>query len=365
AFNNRIGVSVNNGSGAVQTWTVYDGSNPYADLNSTGQVTDRYLYSPVVDAVLADVSTAGGGTTSWELADELGSVRDVVSAQGAVIDHIQYDSFGNILSQSNPSNGDQFTYAQQQTDATGLNYDRARYYNPATGRFISQDPTGFAAGDVDLYRYVGNSPTTEVDPTGLQESGGSPSLYTPGQAAAPPGQQPQQGPNASPPTTTPPNANSPGQPYRGSAGSQQLRPFPPVQAPPAGQSWFYNPSTNSWYLGPAVVCTPPQVPRLAVPAPTIQMPPYATDILAPPSHIEIPPDWLRRSEERMQKEMQKQIDSGYYDDMFKNAQSSGSPWWKPYEDIGKSVGGGIKGGKPYGDLHLQIPLSPPYNIGPQ
>ena len=46
----------------------------------------------------------------------------------------------------------------------------------------------------------------------------------------------------------------------------------------------------------------------------------------------------------MQKEMQKQIDSGYYDDMFKNAQSSGSPWWKPYEDIGKSVGGGIKGG---------------------
>ena len=132
-----------------------------------------------------------------------------------MIDHIQYDSFGNILSESNPSNGDQFTYAQQQTDATGLNYDRARYYNPATGRFISQDPTGFAAGDVDLYRYVGNSPTTEVDPTGLQESGGSPSLYTPGQAAAPPGQQPQQGPNASPPTTTPPNANSPGQPYRG------------------------------------------------------------------------------------------------------------------------------------------------------
>jgi RHS repeat-associated protein len=117
------------------------------------------------------VSTAGAGTTSWELADELGSVRDVVSAQGTVIDHIQYDSFGNILSQSNPSNGDQFTYAQQQTDATGLNYDQARYYNPATGRFISQDPTGFAAGDVNLYRYCGNGVTYQTDPTGLQDTG--------------------------------------------------------------------------------------------------------------------------------------------------------------------------------------------------
>ena len=166
-FNNRIGVSVNNGTGAVQTWTAYDGANPYADFNSSGQVTHRYLYSPAVDAVLADISTAGTGSTSWELADELGSVRDVVSAQGTVIDHIQYDSFGNILSESSPSNGDRFKYAQQQADATGLDYDQARYYNPATGRFISQDPTGFGGGDVNIYRYCGNDPTASTDPTGL------------------------------------------------------------------------------------------------------------------------------------------------------------------------------------------------------
>ena len=108
----------------MQTWTVYDGSNPYADFNSSGQLTHRYLYSPAVDAVLADISTAGTGSTSWELADELGSVRDVASAQGTVIDHIQYDSFGNILSESSASNGDRFKYAQQQADATGLDYDQ-------------------------------------------------------------------------------------------------------------------------------------------------------------------------------------------------------------------------------------------------
>ncbi len=197
-LNNRIGVSVNTGSGAVQTWTAYDGTNPYADFNSSGQTTHRYLYSPAVDAVLADVSTSGSGSTSWELADELGSVRDVANVQGTVIDHDQYDPFGNLISESNPSNGDRFKYAEQQADATGLSYDRARYYNPATGRFISQDPAGFGGGDVNLYRYVGNDPTAMTDPTGEMAyvppgpvgnpwavSGGA-YYYTPAASAPPP-----------------------------------------------------------------------------------------------------------------------------------------------------------------------------------
>ena len=124
AFNNRIGVSVNNGSGAVQTWTAYDGANPYADFNSSGQVTHRYLYSPAVDAVLADVSTSRHRNHLLGVGRRAGQCTRRGQRQGAVIDHIQYDSFGNILSQSNPSNGDRFKYAQQQADATGLDYDQ-------------------------------------------------------------------------------------------------------------------------------------------------------------------------------------------------------------------------------------------------
>ena len=41
-----------------------------------------------------------------------------------------------------------------------------------TGRFISQDPTGFGGGDVNLYRYCGNSPASNTDPTGLQSTNG-------------------------------------------------------------------------------------------------------------------------------------------------------------------------------------------------
>ena len=46
-------------------------------------------------------------------------------------------------------------------------YYRARYYNPETGRFISEDPIGFAGGDNNLYRYVKNASLISRDPLGL------------------------------------------------------------------------------------------------------------------------------------------------------------------------------------------------------
>ena len=53
--------------------------------------------------------------------------------------------------------------------ASNLYYLRARYYDPATGRFLGQDPVPF----LQRYSYVGNSPTNLVDPSGRQSGGGS------------------------------------------------------------------------------------------------------------------------------------------------------------------------------------------------
>jgi RHS repeat-associated protein len=50
---------------------------------------------------------------------------------------------------------------------SGQYYDRARYYDEAIGRFMAQDPIGFAGGTEDLYEYVGNDPINETDPSGL------------------------------------------------------------------------------------------------------------------------------------------------------------------------------------------------------
>ena len=57
---------------------------------------------------------------------------------------------------------------------TGLYDYRARWYDPATGRFASEDPAGFDADDMNLYRYVGNNPMIYTDPSralGLLGSG--------------------------------------------------------------------------------------------------------------------------------------------------------------------------------------------------
>ena len=96
ALNNRIGID----DSGTQTWTVYDGTNPYADFNGSGTLEERYLFGPgvvngaVVDELLA--RTSSGGTTAWYLTDKLGSVRDIVSSSGTELDHVVYDSFGNI-----------------------------------------------------------------------------------------------------------------------------------------------------------------------------------------------------------------------------------------------------------------------------
>jgi RHS repeat-associated protein len=61
-----------------------------------------------------------------------------------------------------------FFYVGQEYDAsTGLQYSRARYYDPVSSEFISQDPLGFAGGDTNLYRRAGNSPANATDPSGM------------------------------------------------------------------------------------------------------------------------------------------------------------------------------------------------------
>jgi RHS repeat-associated protein len=64
-----------------------------------------------------------------------------------------------------------FAYTGRERDEeTGLYYYRARYYDPAVGRFVSEDPLGFAAGDTNLVRYVGNKTLIARDPMGRQET---------------------------------------------------------------------------------------------------------------------------------------------------------------------------------------------------
>lgn len=67
------------------------------------------------------------------------------------------------------SSNNPYQYTGRENDGTGLYYYRARYYSPSLKRFISEDPTGLAAG-LNEYAYVDDSPVNEVDPEGLAGS---------------------------------------------------------------------------------------------------------------------------------------------------------------------------------------------------
>jgi RHS repeat-associated protein len=110
--------------------------------------------------------------------------------------HVDYDSFGNIEDETffdetgsqiaNPATDpdaiDQLFYytGQERDEATGLQLHGRRWYDPATGRFASEDPI---AADVNLYRYALNNPVLNVDPTGLYTQ--LPTSYLPAFAGNP------------------------------------------------------------------------------------------------------------------------------------------------------------------------------------
>ena len=129
----------------------------------------RYLWGPT--GIVARQSS--GGTVAWYLADQLGTVRNIINNSGAIIDHVDFSAFGTVLNESSPTNGDRFTgFAMLERDTvTGLNLAVYRGENSGTGRWVSEDPVGINGGDDNFYRYVLNEPTYGEDPLGLQQAG--------------------------------------------------------------------------------------------------------------------------------------------------------------------------------------------------
>jgi RHS repeat-associated protein len=178
AFDRRISKNVDStpsdSQDGVVTYFVYAGSDVIVEWNDPDGAggapaveSMRYLHGPAVDQVLAQED--GANAVQWHLADHLGTVHGLVSQAGQVVNHLKYDSYGNLISETNPAVTTRYRFTGREFDQeTGLMYYRARYYDPAVGRFISEDSWGLSAG-VNLYAYVGNSPSQAVDPFGHEE----------------------------------------------------------------------------------------------------------------------------------------------------------------------------------------------------
>lgn len=161
---------------------VYDGNQIVLQFDKSGtgsasasDLSHRYLWGPAVDQLLADehvgsLQTPGG--VVWPLTDQLGTVRDLATYNSqndvtTIANHRVYDAYGNLTSQTSAVDcvfG--FTGKLHDSD-TGLQNNLNRWYDASVGRWMSEDPSGFDAGDGNLNRYVGNSPITATDPSGL------------------------------------------------------------------------------------------------------------------------------------------------------------------------------------------------------
>ena len=113
------------------------------------------------------VSMEKGGATYYLAYDQVGSLRIVANASGNVVKRIEYDSFGNIIDDSNPSFKVPFGFAGGLHDKDiGLVRFGYRDYDPDIGRWTAKDPIFFEGGDTDLYGYCLSDPINLVDPTG-------------------------------------------------------------------------------------------------------------------------------------------------------------------------------------------------------
>ena len=112
--------------------------------------------------------------TLYALQDANWNVTTLVKADGTIAERFIYDAYGEVT-ELDPDFTSffgsgyewEYTYTGRREDAeSGLMYYRNRYYDTELGRFINRDPIGYAAGDENLYRYVGGNPVGWVDPDG-------------------------------------------------------------------------------------------------------------------------------------------------------------------------------------------------------
>lgn len=154
---NRTGKTVN----STATNYLYDVADVVQELSGTTPIAN--VLSGGVDNVLSRTDAAG---TRTPFTDVLGSTLALVDDSGTVQTEYTYDAFGNT-SATGSASGNSAKFTGRDDDGTGLYYYRARYYSPKLQRFISQDPIGYAGGDLNLYAYVRNDPVNYQDPRGL------------------------------------------------------------------------------------------------------------------------------------------------------------------------------------------------------
>ncbi|MEX2262539.1 MAG: RHS repeat-associated core domain-containing protein [Bryobacteraceae bacterium] len=133
---------------------------------------------------LSMVSARGNGFEHYYQFDGLGSTVSLTNQLGALRANYLYDPWGRLLNPVDPLGGrNKYKFTGEVSDGgTALAYLRARYYDPALGRFLIPDPLGYklsAPQSANKYVYALNAPTTYVDRLGQEATPPSVTTYQP------------------------------------------------------------------------------------------------------------------------------------------------------------------------------------------
>jgi len=174
-------------SGVAANYTrryAYDGSNIIAEYDGSNNLLAQYTNGPTADDVLSVNVTTQGVTASLAknagsymyLKDQIGSIVDVTDTNSNRLQHYIYSAYGMILGIQDASGNDisaspvlntSRTFAGREYDSElALYFNRARFYDPSSGRFISKDPIWPSSG-INGYIYGANNPMLYKDSSGL------------------------------------------------------------------------------------------------------------------------------------------------------------------------------------------------------
>ncbi len=154
----------------------HDGNQIVADFDGNEwRVIRSYTYGPGIDNILS--MTVHGSTstnTYYYLKDLSNTVLSLVNDNGIAVEYYEYDAYGNVTIRnesgtviSTSAYGNRYLFQGREYDyTTQLYHFRARWYDPETGRWLSNDPIGISGG-LNLYAFCSNDPVNFVDPMGL------------------------------------------------------------------------------------------------------------------------------------------------------------------------------------------------------
>jgi RHS repeat-associated protein len=156
AFDQRVSEKKNRV--VTKRWVWAGGNQPAEERDAAGNVTRRFYPQ----------GEQAGAVKFFYTKDHLGSIREILGANGTVVSSSRYDAWGVRTTQGAQDAASFGFTGHLEHKELGLVFTLYRAYDPVTGRWLSRDPIG-ESGGLNLYGYVSNRPVSFIDPEGLEK----------------------------------------------------------------------------------------------------------------------------------------------------------------------------------------------------